>query len=219
MEIKLYLGEVSHTFIVSKFIKRFIISLEEISRILGRPNSFEIMRVGREGKLFNFVAETDEKTLSAIVPLKQGNFSFLAQKKDEGGFGFSRFVLDSEVSDCPQGVITLIVKSCDKPSYSGYYLNAFWGYPVEPEPFSFSLSSKRKLKSELFWKKNAYRLSGKSIDTNQILVSVSDFSPETLKVLETSLGVPLNVLGRCSLCPDFKHISIVADGDYFVLRG
>jgi len=219
MEITLYMGEVQHTFIVSKFIKRFIIPLEEISRILGKPNGFEVMRVVREGKLFNFVVETDEKNLSAIAPLKPGDFSFLVQKTNEGGFGFSRFVLDSEVSGCSQGVITVIVKSCDKPPYSGYYLNGFWGYPVEPEPFSFSLSVERQKKSIEFWSKNAYRLNGKEIDTSQVIISISDHTPENIEKLESSLGRSLSPIGRCSLSPDYKQVLIDSKGEFFALRG
>ena len=220
MEIKLYLGKIPHTFIVSKYIKRFIIPLEEISTVLGSPNNFEVMRVGRSGKLFNYVIETDESNPAAIVELKEDSgLRFYA--KNRGSYGFSSFVAGYPDSQISKGVITLIAKKCDKPPYTGYYLNSFWGYPVDPEPFTPNLDRDKVEKSVEFWSKKAYRCEGRAVDLTQILVPYDEYQKygaEKIHFLQKALSSGLAFIGRCNLSDTFQQTYISPDGKYAVLR-
>jgi hypothetical protein len=221
MEIRLFLGKIPHTFIVSKFIKRFIIPLEEISQVLGNPNNFEVMKVNRSGKLFNFIIETDNPASAAIVEVKEDT-SLRFHAKNRGSFGFSSFVACFPEEKVSKGVITLIAKRCDKPDYTGYYLNSFWGYPVEPEPFTPNLDYGKMKESAKFWENKAYRCEGRAIDLSQILIPYAkyiEYRPEDFEDLEHALGTHLSFIGRCDLSETFQQTLIAPEGHYAVLRG
>jgi len=216
MEINLYLGKNLHKFIVSKFMNHFIIPLDKVSSVLGSENDFEVLRIDRQGKLFNFVVETDEKELSRIVPVKHSGIFFYAKKTQS--LGFSPFIMDVPGEELVKGTLTIICKHCNKEGFSGYYLNSFWGYPVEPEPFVRTLSEDLLQKSLSFWKDNAYRTDEIQIDVSNILIPYELFCLNTLGHLEQVYDCKFTTIGQGCLNYNHTHIQLDPQGDYIVLK-
>lgn len=216
MEINLYLGKTQYKFIVSKFMNRFIISLDRVSSILSAENSFEVLRVDRQGKLFNFVVETDESELSRIVPVKTSGILFYAKKPQS--LGYSPFLMDVPERDLVRGTLTIICKHCNKEGFTGYYLNSFWGYPVDPEPFIRTLGKDLLDKSMDFWKKNAYRADGIDIDVTNILIPYELFCLNTLARLESTYSCKFVTVGRGVLNYNHTQIQLDSRGDFIVLK-
>lgn len=210
MEIKLYFGQKQHIFILSKYIQRYIIPLERVSAVLGSPNNYEFLKADRRGKLFNIVAETDESDTASVIPFKSGIRVFC---KKTGSRGFSPVLFSPDPAHVVSGVMTVIAKHCDKPNISGYYLNAFWGYPVEPEPFTRNLPDSDLLRSMKFWEENCYLASAVSLDTSMLLLSVED--ADKITVIEAALGLKFVSMGRVSLIKGHLDVSIEPSGKFF----
>lgn len=215
MEIKLFLGKTSRKFIISKFIQNFIIPLDKMTALFSAPNNYEVMRSERQGKLFNFVVETDETTPSFVIPKKSGNYFFAKKPK---AVGFSPFILFPEDKDIVRGVITIIAKHCDKEGFDGYYLNAFWGFPVEPEPFIRTLNPDDIDNSVAFWSDNAYRADMIDVDCDQILIPADSSTDTVLKAIEDHYKVRFSPIGLAEFSNNRQEINIVSEGKYMAYR-
>ena len=119
MELDVYFGGSSKKYIVNKYTKRFILALDVVKHILGSENNFEVLKVDRKGKLYNVVVMTDHDPLPAVLEISQveGGVNFMARRSE--ACGFSPMVVGGDYSSAPKGVLTLILKECDKQGIDG----------------------------------------------------------------------------------------------------
>jgi len=218
MELDVYFGGNKKKFIISKYIKKFIIPLDEVKRVLGADNNHEVLNLNRRGKLFNSVVMTSEKTYSAVLDRKQiqSGIHFMGQRRD--ATGFSPMVINGDYSASPIGVLTLILKECDKEGIDGYFLNAFWGYPVKAEPFGKFENLGSYHESEVFWKQHSFRADDLRLVTDAVLFETKP-TEEELTLFKKIKGVELNYIGRANLIRNYKSISIDSNGRFYVYRG
>jgi len=217
MELDLFFGGTKKTYIVSKYIKKFIIPLDRIKDILKERNGYELMKMDRKGKIFNCVIMTDEQELAAVVEAGQvsGGVSFMAKRKDT--VGFSRMIIGADYSAIPRGVLTLILKLCDKQGIDGYYLNSFWGYPVLPEPFGKFESMDAYNESQQFWKTHMFRADDLGVDWDTVLMDHS-LTKEEINIFYQN-RVKLSYIGKADIQRNFKRVEIDPSYKYFAYRG
>jgi len=217
MELDLFYNGSKKTYIVSKYIKKFIIPLDRVKNILKESNNYELMKLDRKGKIFNCIFMTDETDLSAVVDIREirNGVSFLAKRKDAAGF--SRMVLGADYTKVPKGILTVILKECDKEYISGYYLNSFWGYPVSAEPFGKFDDIKAYHSSKEFWETHMYRAEDLEIEWDTVLMDRVLSKAEIEMFYKNK--VKLSYIGKADLLKNYKLVEIDPNHKYYAYRG
>ena len=218
MELDVYFGGSSKKYIVNKYTKRFILALDVVKHILGSENNFEVLKVDRKGKLYNVVVMTDHDPLPAVLEISQviGGVSFMARRSE--ACGFSPMVIGGDYSSAPRGVLTLILKECDKQGIDGYFLNAFWGYPVEAEPFGKFDSDNAFKESEKFWERRVFHAEFLPIHPD-VLLFKSKLTTLEMKEVTGLLGLNLTYVGKALLSNSYRVVEISEEGKWFAYRG
>lgn len=218
MEITLYFGKQKKTFMVSKFIDEFIIGLNRMQELLGKPNDYEILRMERRGKLYNYIIVTQEKELPSVVKTAEIKNGLHFMAKRTNAIGYSKLVLDADYQNISKGMMTLILKDCENPKVDGYYINAFWGEPFMVEPFIRYDSPENIRVSKEFWNKHAFRAEAVKFKPSEILITKE--LTEQDKNTFGKLGYrDMQYIGRANLKHNYRDLEITHDGQYYIYRG
>ena len=219
MELSLYYNGKMNRYIISKYVRRFILPLDEVQTLLCEGCTAVADREQRRGRVVNDVINVNKGSGGVVVPIAEVTTAVRCLAKRMGNQGFSHFVFGDEYPVVDAGYLTLILKTADMlPKHDGYYLNAFWGKPIpKPEVFLAVNYDERKEALE-YWDKHAY--SGKVIAMNTDTVLFPEKpTPFQLDAVARTSRCHFNYMGRADLDITWHEIWLKADGQYYVYRG
>jgi len=218
VELKLFYNGHVNRYLVSKFIRRFIIPLDALQLELCEHNNRTGERLHRRGRVVNDVINTGTGPGSAIVPFSEMPDAMPCLARRVGSAGFSSFVFGTQYPVTDAGYLTLIIKTAELPKHDGFYLNAFWGKPVPvQEAFLIADYTERKQAVE-YWKEHGYSALAVPLRAETILFRES-LNLMQKDVVERALRRGIGYVGRADLDLTWHEIWLKPDGEYYVYRG
>lgn len=218
MELKLFYNGKIHRYLVSKFIRRFIIPLDQLQLELCEANARVGEREHRKGRVVNDVLYTGTGPGSVVLPIDAVPGAVRCLAKRIGSAGFSSFVFGTEYPVTDAGYLTLILKTGDMPKFDGFYLNAFWGKPVRCSEVWLSDTYEERKEAAEYWKTSGYSARVVPMNADTMLFA-GKLTPVQQDTVERTVKKSLGYVGRADVDLTWNEIWLKPDGEFFVYRG